>query len=295
MSRVFITVFLCAVAMFPGGVGAATEIRVESNPASGGVGDFVTVHLLFSSDESVNAVEGVLVFDPEFFEVREVRDADTTMGVWIERPHLLYPGAIAFAGVTPGGLTGPQNSIFSVVFESITQGDSVFSLRDVTVLKHDGLGTPVSNISYKIARVRMLKSSHVQDTVPTQKDILPPEGFTPLVAHDESVFGGRWFVSFMTHDKQSSVAYYQVREYRMPFLALFSQWVTTESPYPLFDQERKSTIQVRAIDTYRNEYVAELRPENALDWWEYWPLVTVVLVVGYLVYRILSLLRRLRA
>ncbi len=281
------------VAALPSEVYGITEVRVEANPVRGSVGDLITLQVSLSSDDLVNALEGVLIFDPEFFAFREVLDANTAVTVWVEKPHLLYPGAIAFAGVTPGGLTGPQNALFSVVFESVTPGESVFSLRDVIILKHDGLGTPVSDISYKNAGTRIVKGDGNKEMVQLV-DTLPPEGFVPIVAKDEFVFNGEWFVSFMTHDKQSSVAHYEVREYRIPLLAMFSPWVTAQSPYLLSDQERKSTIQVRAVDTYGNKYVAELRAEKSPEWWEYWQRTALFLAAGYLIYKAVSLLRRFR-
>lgn len=258
----------------------------------GGNGRNVRLHdqfrvtlFLGAADAELNAVEGTLSFPAASLDVKEIRDGNSLISLWIVRPRLTASGQVRFSGIIPGGYTGEQGALFSVVFEAKKEGSGVIEAREAKALRNDGSGTQVS---LPVSRLRFLVSKKISGSGATAADVAdvePPETFTPEIAAHPAMFEGRYFLAFATQDKGWGLSSYAVYESKRAIPPAPSQWEEAESPYLLHDQTLESYIYVKAVDTAGNERVVMLRPRHPLFWYTGYPflLLALALISGILV------------
>ncbi|MFY9461709.1 MAG: cohesin domain-containing protein [Candidatus Sungiibacteriota bacterium] len=254
------------------------------------VGEQFEVKIFINTpEESVNAFEGKITFPSDLIKVKEIRDGNSIVNFWIDKPKA-QNGAITFSGITPGGFQGNNGLLFSAVFETKSEGIARFEMNDAKVLRNDGIGSPAA---LTIAPLEMTISSEVPAVSPAVtivKDTESPESFVPEISRDESIANGEWFVVFATQDKASGIDHYEVKESRQVILSLFRKWVTVASPYVLQDQELRSYVFVKAVDYAGNERIAKINPRNPLGWYENyenWLIIILGLVIAYAIKKFL--------
>lgn len=261
------------LASFPFLVGAS-EIRLETSKAEMGVEEQFVVNIAVSADEPTNALLGRLVFSQDLLSMKEIRDGDSVINLWVEKPHVDKSG-IFFSGVTPGGFTGVNNRIFSVVFEAKNTGTAFLNVEDVKALKNDGLGTEIPLLIHNTAiSIRSGDSSASKETL---VDTEPPEDFTPIITNNPLFFEGQNVLIFGTQDKMSGIEHYEVRE------GEWGRFVRAESPYLLKYQSLDRKIFVKAIDRAGNGRLAILRArEQTSGYGDYWILDILSIIVAVL-------------
>jgi hypothetical protein len=251
---------------------------------------------LDTEGENINAVEGKIVFPTDLLELKEIRDGNSIINFWVERPVVPSIDAnintnkneIKFSGITPGGFIGDKNFLFSAIFLAKKTGSGVIGVTNSRTLLNDGKGTAAEtkapDMHFSISEI----APEIQ--TPKIEDNDQPEIFQPEVNKDESVFGGKWFLVFATQDKGSGIDHYEVSENRKQEIENI-RWITAESPYLLSDQKLESYIYVKAIDKAGNERIAIVLPKYPLGWyeiWWVWGIIIIGVVLGYVVWKILK-------
>ena len=274
----------------------ATVISFDSKTTQAQVDKNFEVTLFVNTEqENINAFEGKIIFPNDLLDLKEIRDGNTIVNFWVERPHKEQgtgdkkQGEIAFSGITPGGYEGEKGLLFSAVFRALREGDGVLEVKDVKALLNDGKGTParlsLSPFKFIVSKEDPLVPGLL---IPAPEDIEPPESFKPEIARDHAIFDGKWFLVFATQDKSSGIDHYEVKESRQKIFTLFQKWVPAESPYILSDQELRSFVFVKAVDKDGNTRVVKIPPQNPLKWyerWEIWIIIVLGLVIAYAVYK----------
>lgn len=250
--------FCLLVLCFPSAVFAA-EIFFDTNVKSIAQGEEFLVHVRIDTEgDAVNAIAGTLNFPSNLFSIRSVSDGNSVLNFWIEKPESssVQAGTLRFSGMTPGGFKGGEVLLFSMIVKAEHFGSGSFSMTDVQTLRNDGKGssvnTAITPLSMDISSSFGSSTAHfslVQDNV-------PPEDFNPLIAHDATLFDGKYFLVFSTQDKGSGISSYAVREGR------WSHYKNAESPYLLQNQSLRKKIFVKAIDNEGNEKVASVDPRG---------------------------------
>lgn len=256
----------------------ASEIRIETSKVNVGTKEQFVADVILYASEDVNSVGGELVFSEDALKIKEIRDGDSSLNFWIERPNNNLAGRVAFSGITPGGFRGVQKKLFSVVFESEKIGVTNLSMENIMVLKNDGLGTR-SEVAIKDAVINVEKGD-IKIIEKIMDDVDPPESFTPIITQDPAIFNNMWFVVFSTQDKNSGISHYEIKEYRYSFLKFLSPWKKIENPYQLSDQNLKSFVVIKSFDNSGNERIEKVIPINKLKWYEsglYW----IIIIVGF--------------
>ncbi len=245
----------------------AAELRLNTDRVDVRVGEEFIVEAVLFAEGAVNAVEGEITFPEDMLVAKEVRDGNSSVNFWIENPHLESPGKIIFSGITPGGVRGVNNLLFSIVFEAKKTGAAAISVQYAKALQNDGKGTKISlALSDTAVEITMGDSNPRQEAM---KDVAPPEPFVLSVARDASIFEGNWFIVFTASDKGSGVFRYEIKEYRSGQFSFLIPWRNVTNPHVLSDQALKSYVMVRAIDGAGNARVSEIDPVNTLAWNEY--------------------------
>lgn len=223
-------------------------VSVESAKTNLKTGEEFLIEVFVDTEkETVNALEGELLFPSDFLEMKEVRDGNSSINFWVEKPSNTEQGKISFSGITPLGITGDKKFIFSVLFKTKKAGDAIVDLNKIQVLKNDGTGAKASvETSSLTFFVSKELSSDVQDML---SDNVPPEDFVPQISSDDEIFDGKNFLVFSTQDKGKGIRGYEVRE------GFWSFYKKGQSPYLLQDQSLKKRIYVKAVDMDGNERV----------------------------------------
>jgi hypothetical protein len=264
----------------------AAKITIDSKNQEINTGDQFEVNIFLDTDEEyINAAEGKIAFPKDLLELKEIRDGNSIVNFWIERPRIESENTIIFSGITPGGYIGDKGLIFSVIFQAKKEGEGTVEISDAKVLLNDGKGTEanlaISNLNFLISQQAPPSSiSEIQDTD-------PPELFELVIAQDPNIFDGKWFLVFATQDKRSGIDHYEILEkgQRGSFQELIwkEKWQIAESPYLLKDQELKSYISVKAVDKSGNERIVTLAPQNPISWHENYLIWLIIILVTIII------------
>ena len=239
---------------------AAEMFFVSSNPKPA-VGELFKADLFIkTAEESVNAMAGKITFSSDSLELSEVRDGNSIVNFWMDRP-ALKDGAIAFSGITPGGYHGEKGLLFSLIFSVKKTGSASIKISEGQALLNDGQGTAAKLSTPELVVQTAAKSTGQQinyDVV----DKTPPESFVPEIAQDKNIAENKWFVVFATQDKESGIDHYEVQETKKKNPG--EDWQVAVSPYVLQDQSLRSYVYVKAFDKSGNSVVAVVSPKKSV-------------------------------
>ena len=279
IQKIKIILVACLLSLVAGPALAA-EVSFDTKTQEVKANQSFEVGVFINTDnESINALEGQIVFPVDLLEPKEIRDGNSIVNFWIERPKI-ESDKIHFSGITPGGYLGKKGLIFSVIFQSIQEGSGSIEIQDIKALLNDGKGTKANTT---ISNLQLVISKQVpasQPTVVEKKDTDIPETFEPIVTSDPSIFDGKYFLVFATQDKGSGIDYYEIKESRQKFLKIFKKWVIAESPYVLKDRKLRSYVYIKAVDKAGNERIAVVEPRYPIKWYEnYWIWIIIILAI----------------
>lgn len=269
----------------------AAEVHVDSKSQKIKAGEqFEAGIFLKTQEEYINAVEGKILFPNDLLELKEIRDGNSIVNFWIEKPHISPLGAIVFSGITPGGFSGQKGLLLSVLFRAKASGEGTIRIDEVQVLKNDGEGTPASLKIFPFQFSASEGYPAIQPIVKPMRDTGPPEAFRPEIAQNSDMFNGQWFLVFATQDKGSGIDRYEVCE------GSKRKCVIAESPYVLQNQMLDQKVFVKVIDKSGNEQIEVFYPPYwHPPWYEnYWILGILIIAAIILAYLILEVLWRKR-
>lgn len=268
--KIFFVLALCVFFPF---IAYASELRLDSSKVDLRVEEEFTVEIIMNVDEQVNAIDGQIVFPDTLLEMQEIRDGNSSINFWIEKPRIESAGTLIFSGITPGGFSGVNNQIFSIIFKAKQEGTATISIAQANALQNDGVGTNITLALRNVVVNVKAGDSGVRKHV--IEDVVSPEPFTPIITHDPSLFEGKSFVVFSTQDKGSGVNRYEVREGKWGWFRI------AESPHLLKSQKLDWDIYVKAIDNAGNERVAVLKSSVHRNWWEGSGLFVILIMVVF--------------
>lgn len=283
----FCALLFCAGLALPFGANAAEMFFVGSDKKPA-VGELFKADLFINTEkENINAVAGKIVFPADSLELKEARDGNSVVNLWVDRPMLKDSGQIMFSGITPGGYKGANGLLFSLIFHVLKSGPVSIKVAEGQALLNDGKGT-AAKLSSSALDLQIAAKSDGEQADYAIIDKTPPESFVPEIARDNDIKGGKWFVVFATQDKESGIDHYEVAEDKSDYVKEYQQlrWQKTESPYVLKDQSLASYVYVKAVDNENNERVAALSPRHPRQWYQnflFWGIMLLTFV--YLLYR----------
>ena len=283
---------LVVVLLLSGYSASAATLYIDPGVTTISRGDALKISVRLDTDEAaeecINAVEGVVAFTGPITPV-DISLGDSIFSMWVEPPTINEKTKeVTFAGGIPNGYCGrvdgdPRltNNIFDIIVraQSIMPSDgkevvATASFTNQTVgYLNDGLGTKAT-MAYTPSNITVLgtMNSEVLDpwTEEIRADNQRPQPFSIQLQKDERAFGGKYYISFNTTDKQTGIDHYEIIEENLSQLFSFTwggtntPWREARSPYVLRDQTLNSTIRVRAIDKAGNEYVATFVPDESM-------------------------------
>jgi hypothetical protein len=280
MKRIIFVIFL--ISIFPYFSHAAEVFFRGLKDDYGVAQEFLVRAMLDTGDESVNAIEGVVKFPTTLLELKEIRDGNSVINFWIEKPHMARDGEVVFSGITTGGLEGKDNFLFGLVFRPLLSGNGSLAFSYIQVLQNDGLGTqiPTSETPYLFSISSESKGAQENLAVLDQD---PPENFKPFIARDPEIFDGQYFLVFSTVDKGVGLDYYKVSE---SFFGSRGEYTIAESPHLLKDQSLRKHIYIKAVDKAGNVRLVKLPARNPTLWLRLDVIFSIiVLIFGFFVFK----------
>ena len=180
ISKIIILFFV--LGFFPVSVDAAT-LSFSQNNSSYTVGQTFSVNLYTnSSDQSMNAVSGVVSFPSDKLQVVSISKAGSILSLWAEEPSFSNSaGTVSFEGIVLNpGFTGANGKILVINFRAKAVGQASLRLSSGAVLANDGTGsnilTGMGTASIQVSPAKIIESEPVpvneEDPV---EDIVPTE------------------------------------------------------------------------------------------------------------------------
>ncbi|GIW66548.1 MAG: hypothetical protein KatS3mg095_0446 [Candidatus Parcubacteria bacterium] len=216
---------------------------------------FIVPIYLDTEGESVNAFE-VKIKISDNLVFRDYLEKDSIINYWLEKPYVVEQDEINFSGITPGGYIGKKGLLVNLIFEAKQNGSAFIEISPSSqVLLNDGLGTKEKLITERYS----FRLKQIQERKIVIQDNYPPEPFKIYLVSGKKLSltaDNKYYLVFDAKDKQSGIAYYEVKEGDYDF-------EKASSPYLLKDQSLRSYIYVKAADRAGNERVEILTPQRS--------------------------------
>lgn len=303
----FLFIFLVGFSFFLVAPVSAAGLFFGTHTLSVDQGNIIEIGVLVNTQrEMINALEANINFPEENLELKSIEDGNSIVSLWLKRPQNLENNKIFFSGIIPGGFSGEQGYLFTLIFVAKKSGDIIITSSDDKILLNDGQGTPTTIMKSSLA-LKVSTTSRLQQYIPLT-DEESPEDFTPIISQTESIFNNQWFLVFDTKDKLSGIDSYQIAESRTYGMGNFNlnslfkflnlhQYQTVESPYLLKDQQLKSTIYLKVVDKSGNEKIVSVPAKYALKWYEnylIWSIIILLLILFFIVIYFLKIKKRFK-
>lgn len=248
------------------------------------VGDVFVAELnLADLKQKINAMDGLVIFDPTALEVQDISLGNSIFTLWPRTPDFTsIDGKIMFTGGVPSGTIG--GSIVKIAFLAKKAGQANFYLSDDSILYlHDGKGTKTSAQNQKVSLTILESDGNVPAQNTWQENLVSdkttPKNLIIQLGKDPYILDGKYFISFFAEDKESGIDHYEVKEGDKDF-------VSSVSPYILVDQSLKSKIFVKVVDKAGNEKMVEFKNTKAF-YLQFWFIsLLLILVIVYFVGRV---------
>ena len=260
----------------------AAEVYFEAPAKELGLDKIFEVKVFLNTEgESINAIEGEILFPVDNLEFQQINDGGSFVSLWIKKPSF-DKNSVIFSGISPGGYEGKEAYLFSLILKGKETGEVTIDAKNMQLLRNEPPGFLVAT---RISSLKLeIKEQSLTPEFSLPEDKTPPEIFTPYISKDSNVFDGKWFLVFATQDKISGIDHYEVQENRKQKIEN-RKWILAESPYLLKDQELKSYIYVKTIDRAGNERTAALPPQNQSAWYEKYFLhiifgIGIIIIIG---------------
>lgn len=258
----------------------AASLSFESKTQVMAIGQEIELDVFIdSSDESINAIGGKIIFPQDLLELKNINDGNSVISFWVEQPKAVLDGQIEFSGIVPGGYNASHAKLFSIIFLAKTEGFAKIDFKDIKILRNDGQGTEASvSISNSQFQILNLPSNDLAPITSKKTDITPPEKFVPQIEFDEAIFDGQWFLVFNAQDKGSGIDHYEVCEGKR-------KCIVASSPYLLQNQYLDEEIIVKAIDKSGNERIVKLLENKEINLYKkYYSIVLSIFILLLLSY-----------
>jgi hypothetical protein len=252
MKKIFIYNFILVI-LFAGLILKTDAAVLYTAQPEAAAGSEYIVDVVIDADLAVNTVQ-VSLNIPSGLQFVRANDSNSIINLWIDKPaYNAQTKKLTLSGLTPGGFSGLNGHIISLVFSGSVENNQVitFDQANTLVYLNDGNGTKDG--------VRF--STKVRQAVASSQDTIGPESFTPIITRDAQLHDGKWVVLFQTQDKGSGIDHYEVQEStrRTPNE---NNWKRADSPYVLEDQNVSKYVFVKAVDAQGNETIAVVQAES---------------------------------
>ena len=257
----------------------AAELSIEA--PLGGVGSPILLPVVFTAgDESVNVVEGSITI-PEGMTIEHLDTSGSAFPLFASGPtYMPSSRTVEFTAGSESNI-GAHEVALVFVIQARAEKEAMYEVSPGTIAAYasDGAGTKIAVAAHPTQVSVGAKGSVQVDAFPKGA----PQTLLAEIGKEDSLFEGKWFLTFFGGAQGAPVARYEIREgwWRFP--------VSADRYYVLKDQARRTTLFVTAIDTNGNR--TNILVPAAYPWAERAVLFAIALIAAVAAY---LLMRRLR-
>lgn len=146
--KTFLKIFLLTALLFHFAIQVqSATLTVSPTQIQTTVGQTVRFQVMVNTQSvAINAVDGLISYDPNTLEIVSVSRSGSVLNIWIEEPNFSNAtGKISFAGgIATPGYTGSGGLVFSITAKAKKTGSATFDLNNVSIRQNDGEGTEVT-------------------------------------------------------------------------------------------------------------------------------------------------------
>lgn len=242
---------------------SAAVLELEAASQKVGVNGKLEIAVVFNPEKDIiNTLDAKIELPSDVLEFISISDGGVSSLLWVQKPKVVQNKTgwtVEFSVVAPGGIRG---YLFSIIAKPKTAGEFTEGRGTGFALLNDGQGTRKDLAVLPVFWQATSQAPGLAPETSEADDRIPPETFTPQLARDESLFGGKWFVVFYTQDQGLGVAGFEVLETSNPENPeKQTDWEKAQSPYMLKDQSLKKKVFVKASDRAGNSTIAEVKTE----------------------------------
>lgn len=223
-----------------------------------------------SQEQDINAFEAEISFSQDTLKFKGVRTGGSIINLWVQEPQQ-NDNKIKFSGIVPGGFYGKSGFLLSFIFETKKVGNAYINIDNFTSLANDGLGTKLDT-SFSNANFQISTDAEVETVKVGIDDHEKPEIFQPVITKIPEIYGDKYVLLFLTEDKNSGMAYYELKE----GLGLYKR---VTSPYILNRQELDVDIYIRAVDKAGNIRLEIIDAPNKSPWYKKINIYVIIYIV----------------
>jgi hypothetical protein len=187
--------FAFTFALFSPGVSHAASLYFfpESAVKTAGA-DFTVSVYANSSDQSMNAVSGVIEFPPDRLEVVSLIKTNSIVNVWVQEPSFSnQDGRIRFEGVVLNpGFQGGTGRLLAITFRPKSAGTATLKFSSGSILANDGEGT---NILRTMGGANYTLKADAQAGFPEKKEepVAGKQANSPLITSATHPLEEKWY------------------------------------------------------------------------------------------------------
>jgi len=233
---------------------------------------FVQEMRIDTEGQNINIADIKVSYPKDVLTAEDFSNANSILTLWPLVP-VYENGILSFTGGVPVGYKGSDGLLGKIIFRvkppakdggyDPSVRKEIKFLPESKILLNDGAGTEAGVISQDAGFIVVEKfAEEIEDNWQREisLDDIAPEPFDVLISQDDSVYGGKYFITFSTVDNQTGIDHYEVFEYRGN-----KSWVNknAQTPYLLENQKLDGIIEVRALDKAGNETIGEVRLPEA--------------------------------
>ena len=270
--------------------GASVYLNTDAKTIS--VGDTIIVNVFIDPlDKAPNVVEGNILISSSsgVFNISEANTAGTVLNYWAQSPAVEDGSKVSFIGGKPGGLN-EAGLLFKIILSAQSVGQVTISPINIKAYNNDSKSTPIEVTSNDLTlNIKTIGTSQPKnewlETI--SKDDKPPQQLSAVVGQDDSVSGGKKFITLFATDNESGLSRFEVKEGSWPAVS-----IPTGGIYMLRDQLELSAITIMAYDKAGNYSTLLLTPAKLKinNWWR----IIVLIIFIVLIYIIFKFFKKIK-
>lgn len=158
----------------------ASTLGFSPTKNNASVGDTIRVRVMVGGNtQPINAVSGTVSFPTDTLRLTNVSKSGSIVTLWAQDPtYSNASGTASFEGVILAGFSQSSGTILNLSFKVLKEGTAVLSLRDGSVLAHDGVGT-------NVLTGKGSASIAIQAAAKKDETRLPPADSTPGIVIED--------------------------------------------------------------------------------------------------------------
>jgi hypothetical protein len=271
----------------------AANVYLSSDYQSISVGDTIIVNVSMDPmDKTPNVVEGNIMVTDGTGNVKmlELSTAGSVLNYWAQGPSIDSDSKVSFIGGKPNGFD-KTSLLFKIILSAQSAGRVTFSPANIIAYNNDAKSSPVAVTTNALTIDIGPKGSSQpknQWLETVSKDNKPPQQLSANVGQDESIVGGKKFITIFAVDNESGLSHYDVKE---------GNWPATSIPvgeiYILRDQQELSVVTITAYDKAGNYSTFSLTPaKSKINYWTWVVVLIVCVVLIYILFRFLKVIKK---